>query len=90
MRSNKELAATIRATMKRKGLTDKALGKALGVSAVMVEKIVCGDVVPSRHLEKQLVEVLGIPTTRVAQLAARREQKNKKEQMRESRTRKAA
>ncbi len=90
MRSNKELAATIRAAMKRKGMTDKTLGKALGVSTVMVDKIICGDVVPSRHLDKQLIEVLGIPSNRVTQLAARREQKSKKEQVPESRTRKSA
>ncbi len=44
VRSNRELAATIRAAMKRKVLTDKTLGKVLGVSTVMVDKIICGDV----------------------------------------------
>ncbi len=90
MRSNKELAGTIRAAMKRKGLTEKTLGNAPGVSATMVDKILCGDVVPSRHLEKQLVEVLGIPRARIARLAIRQERKVKKEQVPDSPKRKTA
>jgi transcriptional regulator with XRE-family HTH domain len=58
--SNLELAATIRRAMQQKNLDREQLAQALGISDVMVDKLLCGDVVPSRHLEKRMLEVLNI------------------------------
>ena len=77
MWSKTELATTLRKKMEEKNLDRNALCKLLGVSEVMADKILCGDVVPSRHLEKQLVEKLGIPKKRVESIAARRERQNR-------------
>jgi len=41
----------------------------------MVEKIICGDVVPSSHLEKQMIEVLEITPDRVKGLTQRRQKR---------------
>jgi hypothetical protein len=35
-----------------KTLGRHGLAKLLGINSVVVEKLLCGDVVPSRHLEK--------------------------------------
>jgi len=37
----------------------------------MVNKIICGDVIPSGHLEKQMIEILEINPDRVKNLAGR-------------------
>ena len=88
MRDQVELSAAIQSAMKKKKLSPEALGKTLGVSKVMVSKIMCGDVIPSGHLEKQMVEVLEISPDRVRNLAGRR--RNRENAKRESRKRKAA
>ena len=88
MRDQVELSAAIQSAMKKKKLSPEALGKTLGVSTVMVSKIMCGDVIPSGHLEKQMVEVLEISPDRVKNLAGRR--RNRENAKRESRKRKAA
>ena len=90
MRSETELAATIRSSMQRKKLKKTDLAKMLGISDVMLEKLVCGEVIPSSHLEKQMKEVLGISVPRVTRLSARRQQKAKGRQIREASRRKAA
>jgi transcriptional regulator with XRE-family HTH domain len=46
--------------MQQKNLDREQLAQALGISDVMVDKLLCGDVVPSRHLEKRMLEVLNI------------------------------
>jgi len=88
MRDQVELSAAIQSAMKKKKLSPEALGKTLGVSKVMVSKIMCGDVIPSGHLEKQMVEVLEISPDRVQNLAGRR--RNRENAKRESRKRTAA
>ena len=90
MRDQVELSAAIQRVMKEKKLTPEELGKRLGVSAVMLGKIICGDVVPSSHLEKQMMEVLEIKPDRTKSLSARRKIRANAGMERESRRRKAA
>jgi len=75
MRSNVELSATIRRAMEQKNLDREGLARALGISEVMVNKLLCGDIVPSRHLEKQMVEVLEIEPSTVDNMSDRPEKK---------------
>jgi ribosome-binding protein aMBF1 (putative translation factor) len=72
MQDQVELSAAVRRAMRDKKLSPTELGKKLGVSTIMIDKIVCGDVVPSSHLEKQLIEVLQIKPDRVKKLVSRR------------------
>ncbi|HWC18710.1 MAG TPA: hypothetical protein VG498_16990, partial [Terriglobales bacterium] len=60
MKSSTELAAIIRAAMRDKNLDRQGLAALLGIGDVMVDKLLCGDIVPSRSLEKQMIEKLGI------------------------------
>jgi len=53
-------------------LSAEELGKRPGLTATMVNKIICGDVIPSSHLEKQMIEALGIDPDRIEHLAGRR------------------
>jgi transcriptional regulator with XRE-family HTH domain len=76
--------------MREKKLTPRELGRRLGVSAVMVEKIICGEVVPSSHFEKQMIEVLEIKPDRVKNLAQRRKKRANAAMEHHSRTKKAA
>jgi len=59
VRDQVEFSAAIQRAMKEKRLTPERLREMLGVSEVMLHKIICGDVIPSRHLEKQMTEILG-------------------------------
>jgi ribosome-binding protein aMBF1 (putative translation factor) len=68
LRTEKELAGTIRAAMKRKKLTKDHVAQTLKVNPIMLDKILCGDVVPSKHLEKQMIEHFGIGEQRVTKL----------------------
>ena len=86
MRSEKELSAAVRAAMKKQNLKKEQLAEKLKISTIMIDKLLCGDVFPSRHLEKQMIEVLGIKEQRVSQLVRRRERKTP----RKSTSRKAA
>lgn len=72
MESNTELAKSIQNAMRAKHLTRDQLAETLGTSHFMIEKLLSGDVVPSTHLEKKLIEVLEIPHERIARLAERR------------------
>ena len=65
--------------MKEKDLDQKKLAQILGISDVMVEKLLCGEIVPSSHLEKQMMEVLEIPASTVEHMSTRREKKTKAE-----------
>lgn len=51
----------------------------------MLNKIMCGDVVPSRHLEKQMIELLGVEPDQVKNLSARRQKRSTAAMKRESR-----
>lgn len=90
MESSTELAATIRAAMRDRNLDRQGIAQLLGIGDVMVDKLLCGDVVPSRSFEKQLVEKLGITYPRARRLAHRREQDSKKKLTPPIRTRSAA
>ena len=90
MQSKLELSATIRKAMKRKNLSSEELSKTLGISSVMTEKLLCGEVVPSRHLEKQMTEILGIASSTVTRVSARRERQSKNKINERSAGRKAA
>jgi ribosome-binding protein aMBF1 (putative translation factor) len=78
----KELSATIQEAMREKSLDREGMAKLLGVSSIMVDKIICGDVVPSEHLQKQMKEVLGIAEPTINDMAKRREQKAQAERQR--------
>ena len=56
MESNTELAKSIQNAMRAKHLTRDQLAETLGTSHFMIEKLLSGDVVPSTHLEKKLIE----------------------------------
>jgi ribosome-binding protein aMBF1 (putative translation factor) len=90
MKNQVELSAAIQRVMRDQNLSREELGRKLGVSAVMLNKIICGDVVPSRHLEKQMIEVLGIEPELVERLSARQQKKAGAAMKRESTERKAA
>jgi len=77
VRTEKELAAAIRAAMKRKQLDKNQLAQTLKVTPIMLDKIICGDIVPSAHLEKQMIEVLVVKEVRVKKLADRRQRRAK-------------
>lgn len=79
MRSKVELSATIRRAAQQKNLDREKLARALGISNLMVDKLLCGEVVPSRHLEKKMVEVLGIEPSTMRTMSERREKKTKAE-----------
>jgi ribosome-binding protein aMBF1 (putative translation factor) len=72
MRNEKELATAIRSAVRKRNLTKDQLARMLDVSSIMVDKLLCGEVEPSRHLEKQMVEILGIKEKKVLNLAERR------------------
>ena len=76
MQHETEMAAAVRAAVKRKHLTRAQLAERLKLSPIMLEKLLCGKIFPSKHLEKQLVEELGISGQRVKKLAERREKKS--------------
>jgi transcriptional regulator with XRE-family HTH domain len=76
MQHETELAAAVHAAMKKQNLNKSELADRLKLSPVMLEKLLCGKILPSRHLEKQLVEELGISRQRVTKLAERREKKS--------------
>jgi len=73
MRSEVELSAAIQRAMKDKNLGPEELRRKLDVSEVMLQKIISGEVVPSHHLEKEMVEVLDIQPNRVKRLARLRQ-----------------
>ena len=79
VRSNIELSATIRRAMKEKDLDLEGLARVLAISKVMADKLICGELVPSRHLENKIVEVLGVEASTVKTMSDRREQKSKAE-----------
>jgi ribosome-binding protein aMBF1 (putative translation factor) len=72
VQSKTELAASIHNAMKAKHLSEHQLAEVLKTNCFMIDKLLAGDIVPSSHLEKQLIEVLGIPRDKVARLAERR------------------
>ena len=90
MRVQKELSATIREAMREKNVNENDLAKVLGISPIMVGKLLCGDVVPSRHLQKQMVEVLGIEPDTVSQLSSSNERKAHRAMSRDEEMKKAA
>lgn len=90
MQSRKELSCAIRKAMERKKLEREDLRQALGVSGTMMEKILSGEVVPSHHLERQMVELLGISEKRVRRVTRKRLAAANEDPNRAVTTRKAA
>ena len=88
MRGNVELAATIRSAMEKKKLDRQKLAQVLGISNVMIDKLLCGEIVPSQHLRKLMIEVLNIEPSRVDTISERREGKTKRQHREEEQTRK--
>jgi len=76
MQYETELAAAVRAAMKKKKLNKNQLAEQLKLSPIMLEKLLCGKIFPAKHLDKGLVEVLGISGERVRKLGERREKKS--------------
>ena len=76
--SSTALAATIRAAMRDRNLDRQGIAALLDIGDVMVDKLLCGDIVPSRNLEKQLIEKLGITSPRARRITERREQDARK------------
>jgi ribosome-binding protein aMBF1 (putative translation factor) len=72
MRNENELAAAVRSAMKKRKITKDQLASMLDMHSTMVDKFLCGDIEPSRHLQKQMIEILGIDVRRVSNLAQRR------------------
>ena len=75
MRNEKELSGAIRSALKKRKLTKDQLAGMLAISPTMADKLLCGDIEPSRHLEKKMIEVLGIDEDKVLKLAARRQRR---------------
>ena len=75
MESSTDLAATISAVMRDRKLDRQGIAEVLGIGDVMVDKLLCGDIVASRSLEKQLTEKLGIRAPRARQLTPHRDSK---------------
>lgn len=75
MHSETELAVAVRAAMRKKNLSEDQLAVKLNRSPGVIEKLLCGKVVPSKHLEQQLIETLGISGQRMKKMAERRERK---------------
>ena len=76
--------------MQEKKIDKKGLAQLLAISSTMAEKLLCGDIVPSRHLEKKMVDALGIPPIRARRIAAHREKSSKRGMVRQEKTRPAA
>jgi ribosome-binding protein aMBF1 (putative translation factor) len=72
MRNEKELAAAVRSAMKKRKITKDQLASMLDMNPIMIEKFLCGEIEPSRHLEKQMIEILRIDEHRVFHLGERR------------------
>lgn len=90
MNDQVEFSAAIHSAMQEKNLDREALAQKLGVDRMMVDKIMRGDIVPSRHLERQMIEVLQIEPARVKRVVARRQARTKTTMNREAQTGKAA
>jgi ribosome-binding protein aMBF1 (putative translation factor) len=76
LQNEKELDVTIRTAMRKKNLKKDRLARMLGISSTMVEKLVCGEIVPSRHLEKKMIEILGVSELRLMKLSRRRDRRS--------------
>ena len=76
--STVELSTIIRGAMREKNLDRQGIAALLGIGDVMVDKLLCGEIVPSRSLEKQMVEKLGIAPSRVRAVADRRDKESKR------------
>jgi len=73
MRSKEELSAAIQRAMKDKNISAEELRRKLDLNDVMLRKIISGEVVPSQHLEKELIEVLNIDPNLVERLVRLRQ-----------------
>lgn len=90
MESSKELSAIIRAAMRDRKLDKQGLAALLGISEVMADKLLCGDLVPSSSLEKRMIEKLGVAQHRARRVADRQEKKSKRRLVGQEKTKRAA
>ena len=74
----------IHRAMRHKRLERNGLAKLLGMNEIMVNKLLSGEVVPSRHLEKKMIELLGIPEPEAHRACVDRERSSKTEMMDEA------
>lgn len=84
MDSTIELSTIIRSAMRAKNLDRQGIAALLGIGDVMVDKLLSGEIVPSRNLEKQMVEKLGIAPSRARAVADRRDKESKSNSLREN------
>ena len=77
MQRNTDLADSVQKAMEAKQLSRDQLAEALGTNRLMIEKLLCGEIVPSTHLEKQLEEVLEIPPATFVQSAGSHDRQRK-------------
>ena len=66
MEGHTNLAASIQSAMKAKQLSRDQLAGMLGINHFMMEKLLRGEIVPSTHLKKRLLETLQIPRENIA------------------------
>ena len=64
MRNEKELAAAVRAAMKKRGVKKEQLAQMLGMHPIMIDKLLGGEINPSSHLREQMSKVFGISAVR--------------------------
>ena len=68
MEPKAELAKNLQTAMEAKHMSRDQLAERLQTNPLMVDKLLLGEVVPSRHLARQLNEISGISHERIAQL----------------------
>lgn len=69
MESNHDFINTVQSAMKAKHLSRDQFAEMMGTNRFMIEKLLRGEIVPSKHLERQLIELLGIPREKIAEFA---------------------
>ena len=76
MHHETELAVVVRSAMREKNLSSEQVARMLNRSPSVIDKLLCGKIVPSKHLEKQLIDVLEVSSERIKKIAERRERKS--------------
>jgi ribosome-binding protein aMBF1 (putative translation factor) len=77
MKKNTALAERVQNAMDSKQLSRDQLAEGLGMHHVMVEKLLCGEIIPSTHLENKLEAFLGIPQGTAVQRTGSQDQQRK-------------
>jgi len=90
MRDPVELSAVLQRVMRDKKLSPAELGEKAWCRRDHAKQDYVGDVVPSGHLEKQRIELLGMEPDQVKNLTARRQKRSTAAMKRRIKKRKAA